>query len=96
METWRKELYLTHHGIKGQQWGVRRGPPYPLKSSKTQNVGYVSKGADPNDPERNKPIGDSGKSLSVLSADAKNIAIAIQKISNNIQPCETSPYNLLV
>ena len=23
-------------------------------------------------------------------------AIAIQKISNNIQPCETSPYNLLV
>ena len=74
METWRKELYLTHHGIKGQQWGVRRGPPYPLKSSKTQNVGYVSKGADPNDPERNKPIGDSGKSLSVLSADAKNIA----------------------
>ena len=24
------ELY--HHGIKGQHWGVRNGPPYPLKS----------------------------------------------------------------
>ena len=24
------ELY--HHGIKGQKWGVRNGPPYPLKS----------------------------------------------------------------
>lgn len=23
------ELY--HHGIKGQQWGVRRGPPYPIE-----------------------------------------------------------------
>ena len=23
------ELY--HHGIKGQRWGVRNGPPYPLK-----------------------------------------------------------------
>lgn len=23
--------YLVHHGIKGQQWGVRNGPPYPLK-----------------------------------------------------------------
>lgn len=23
--------YLIHHGVKGQQWGVRNGPPYPLK-----------------------------------------------------------------
>lgn len=23
---------LEHHGIKGQKWGVRNGPPYPLKS----------------------------------------------------------------
>jgi len=23
-------LYLAHHGIKGQKWGVRNGPPYPL------------------------------------------------------------------
>ena len=22
---------LIHHGIKGQKWGVRNGPPYPLK-----------------------------------------------------------------
>ena len=22
--------YLEHHGIKGQEWGVRHGPPYPL------------------------------------------------------------------
>lgn len=25
------ELY--HHGIKGQKWGARNGPPYPLNSS---------------------------------------------------------------
>lgn len=25
------ELY--HHGIKGQKWGVRNGPPYPLNAS---------------------------------------------------------------
>ena len=22
--------YLSHHGIKGQRWGVKNGPPYPL------------------------------------------------------------------
>ena len=27
------DSYLTHHGIKGQQWGVRNGPPYPLDTS---------------------------------------------------------------
>ena len=27
----RTEEYLAHHGIKGQKWGVKNGPPYPLK-----------------------------------------------------------------
>lgn len=25
--------YLKHHGIKGQKWGVKNGPPYPLNAS---------------------------------------------------------------
>ena len=25
-------LYLAHHGIEGQKWGVQNGPPYPLDS----------------------------------------------------------------
>lgn len=25
---------LQHHGIDGQKWGVKNGPPYPLDSSK--------------------------------------------------------------
>lgn len=29
---------LAHHGIKGQKWGVKNGPPYPL-SRKTKSVG---------------------------------------------------------
>ncbi len=26
--------YIAHHGIKGQEWGVRNGPPYPLSEKK--------------------------------------------------------------
>ena len=29
------DYFLEHHGIKGQKWGVKNGPPYPLDSSKS-------------------------------------------------------------
>ena len=25
-------IFLAHHGIAGQKWGVRNGPPYPLSA----------------------------------------------------------------
>ena len=28
----KKNDYLAHHGILGQKYGVRNGPPYPLGS----------------------------------------------------------------
>lgn len=30
---------LYHHGVEGQKWGVRNGPPYPLKESLSTRVG---------------------------------------------------------
>ena len=41
MEAWKLELYrneLYHHGIKGQQWGVNNGPPYPLDAKTHRQV----------------------------------------------------------
>lgn len=29
-----KDSYISHHGVKGQQWGVQNGPPYPLDPQK--------------------------------------------------------------
>ena len=27
-----ESAYLMHHGIKGQKWGQKNGPPYPIGS----------------------------------------------------------------
>ncbi len=38
-----EEVYLEHHGIKGQKHGVRRGPPYPLNSAQKSGRSSGSK-----------------------------------------------------
>ena len=30
--------YLSHHGVKGQKWGKKNGPPYPLDSKTAERV----------------------------------------------------------
>lgn len=30
--------YISHHGIDGQKWGVRNGPPYPLDKNQKNNT----------------------------------------------------------
>lgn len=30
--------YLMHHGVDGQKWGVRHGPPYPLDADTSKGI----------------------------------------------------------
>lgn len=31
-------IYLAHHGILGQKWGKKNGPPYPLNETQKSNA----------------------------------------------------------
>ena len=33
-----EDAAIYHHGIKGQKWGVRNGPPYPLDAATSEKV----------------------------------------------------------
>lgn len=35
-------MYLMHHGRKGQKWGVRNGPPYPLKDGRSNGKAKIA------------------------------------------------------
>ncbi len=68
-----KERFLVHHGVKGQKWGVRNGPPYPLKHEtedpKNEKEHTVISGHDPA-PKTSEPnsitdkVDETGKVVS--------------------------------
>lgn len=57
------ELYLVHHGINGQKWGKKNGPPYPLTASqhsssekKAGTKGWTKDAKEMSDDELRKAI----------------------------------------
>lgn len=84
---------LRHYGIKGQKWGVRNGPPYPLKESKKSNREKRL------EKTMNQPIGDAGDILkvsaitvSVSAAYTALLAGAIRLAARNNMVRETKKH----
>lgn len=69
---------LQHHGIKGQKWGVKNGPPYPLDQQVkgTSNINLDKWGKD-----KNHNIlyvtGLSGSGKSTIAEKLKNSSIDV-------------------
>lgn len=55
--------YIAHHGIKGQKWGVRNGPPYPLSKGAKSSEKKTSSGtkSDGKTPEKSRILYGSAK-----------------------------------
>lgn len=64
--------FIMHFGIKGQKWGVRNGPPYPLGSGQMSS----REKAAGSSPQKQKKKGLSDRQKAVLKFGAKAVATA--------------------
>lgn len=88
-----EENQLTHHGVKGQKWGVKNGPPYPIdKSSRHGTIvknaiesGEVSKKINREKQMRHTKSGHtSGRSY--LDGDLEYAQKLVDKLSGTGEP----------
>ena len=54
---------LMHHGIQGQKWGVRHGPPYPLDSKTSSNIKKGEEVKSKNNSSNKEQISKDANSL---------------------------------
>lgn len=89
--------YLMHHGILGQKWGKRNGPPYPLKpsdhsaaekkkqkSDKSTNKAFGNKRSDSREQNAKTAVEDLSKKVN--SFRRKEDALLKEYINNANSP----------
>lgn len=55
--------YISHHGIKGQKWGVRNGPPYPLSEGDHSAAEKKASSSSGSKGTKKVSTGESGSAL---------------------------------
>lgn len=82
--------YLQHNGVLGQKWGVRNGPPYPLKanqhSASEKRAGWqksVGSFSDKESTNTHKPENDEGFVVPLALLAAKKVKQHIDTIDSN-------------
>lgn len=69
---------LQHHGILGQKWGKRNGPPYPLSGSKKSSHKKSHDESDEKKPE-NKKENKSARKMSDQELKEKISRLELEK-----------------
>lgn len=68
--------YLSHHGILGQKWGKKNGPPYPLDASRhsaSEKKAGWRKSLSGEDDAAGKGFGSKPKGTKASRPSAKNL-----------------------
>lgn len=77
-----KDVYiLEHHGIKGQKWGTRHGPPYPLSSKEHAAVvkGKGGSGKEASKSQKKNATKNVGVATEAAAAGVAAAYIGIKK-----------------
>lgn len=80
-----KEDSLSHHGIEGQQWGIRNGPPYPLGSgqrSKAEVRAMRNESKEANESLK-RAVKNGGRTWNIYKFDKNLSNIVSSKIQEN-------------
>lgn len=95
--------YLEHHGIKGQKWGDRNGPPYPIdykdhSASEKKEKWYYSLKENTNEKSTLKKVSDRSTANGKLTITSngkkkvKNASSASSKTTSPIKERIESPF----
>ena len=83
-----KNAELYHHGIEGQKWGIRNGPPYPLDSNgdtkRTKKINKVNYQVQKEEDKYTKMVTRTSnkfdKNINKLNRKIGKINIKVDKI----------------
>lgn len=64
------DSYLSHHGIKGQKWGVENGPPYPLNDV-VKAIAYRAGEMSNGKKVKNFTVKDVNKARKIINKNLK-------------------------
>lgn len=89
-----RQNYLAHHGIPGQQWGHRNGPPYPLDPEKdyTKEEKEFQKKVAGNGDVTIK----AGTKMYRMTAEKPNAKDDVDKLYVNVSPKEFNKYKTMM
>lgn len=73
--------YLSHHGIQGQRWGVRNGPPYPIVKGRPKHTRSEKQVSSRDNGEDSKSMKKT-KQQAIAEASASDILKYIPEMSD--------------
>ena len=77
-----KPTQLAHHGIKGQKWGVKNGPPYPLKDRRSRGSAKVDESKTSNIPNCKKLTNYKGSMYFISTSNMDDKTLEPRVVDN--------------